>query len=225
MDFLESIVLQTMHSKIAGDLARALLPQPFGPLPDEVLLAVSEHDLGWAQSDDQQIANILEEDPQPFPRVHPLVELQSWQRSVSCAFEKPLLTQVLIGRHLCAIAQRPTPLHAEFLQSASGRREEIEQQLCVAPEELRRWTDALGFCDLVSLYLCSGVTAPAEFPLAHPAETYAAQARTTVATWNDGTLRFSETLFQPGLLITGEILAFDPTERVLAPRPIEWSIA
>ncbi len=36
-------------------------------------------------------------------------------------------------------------------------------------EDLDRWTAALGFCDLVSLYLLSGLSREVEFPLAHPA--------------------------------------------------------
>ncbi len=214
-----------MHSKIAGDLARALLPRHFGPLPSEVLQATSEHDFGWAESDYQQIANIRNEDPRPFLQVSPQVELRSWQRSVCLAHKTPLITRVLISRHFCAIAQRPTQSHAEFLQNETGRRHKMEQQLGVDREQLKRWTDALGFCDLVSLYLCSGVTAPAEFPLAHPAEEYAAQAKKAVAIWEDGTLRFAEALFHPEVLVSGEILSFDSAERVLTPSAIQWRIA
>ena len=37
-----------------------------------------------------------------------------------------------------------------------------------AAEDLERWTAALGFCDLVSLYLLSGLRGPEDFPLPIP---------------------------------------------------------
>jgi Protein of unknown function (DUF3891) len=43
-------------------------------------------------------------------------------------------------------------------------------------EDLERWTAALGFCDLVSLYLVSGLRSEVEFPLAHPASSQAKTA-------------------------------------------------
>lgn len=221
---LQAIVLQTMHSQIAGELARGLRPEIFGELPPEVIEAAEKHDLGWAESDDHQLARLAERDPKPFPQVGPTEELPSWERSLRFADAMPLLTRVLIARHFCALASRPTPQHAEFLRRHTARREKLESELALAPETLQRYTDALGFCDLLSLYLCSGVQAPAEFPVAHPAEPYAGQARKLTAKREQDTLRFSEPVFRTETTVRGEILRFDAASRSTTPIAVEWRV-
>ena len=219
-----AIFRQTMHAQLAGDLARRLLPEHFGPLTQEVLEATAQHDWGWDESDNRQLARLQEDDPRPFPQVGPDEELPSWQRSLQFADGRPLLTRVLIRRHFCALAHTPKPGHAEFLQREKPQGERLERELGVDPAQLKRWTDALGFCDLVSLYLCSGAKAPAEFPLAHPAEPYAAQARRVVARWRGEELEFSEPVFAGGTGVSAEMLRLDGTSRSVVPERVEWRV-
>src|ERR1700749_1642085 len=49
------LVPQPAHAVLAGELAAALPPAPFAPLPREMERAIRMHDPGWAASDAEQI--------------------------------------------------------------------------------------------------------------------------------------------------------------------------
>jgi Protein of unknown function (DUF3891) len=221
----EVIALQTVHSKLAGDLARALRPEMFGELPSEVIDAAEKHDLGWGESDDRQMARAEKEDPKPFPHVGGGEELPSWQRSLRLADAMPLLTRILISRHFCALANNPSPQHAEFLDGELDHRLELERKLGTSAGDLKRWTDAVGLCDLMSLYLCSGVSRAALFPLAHPAEPYAADAKKITVQRRGNELLFSEPVFREGAHVSAELLQFDPASRRVRPVELTWNVA
>ena len=79
-----------------------------------------------------------------------------------------LLAGVLTSRHFCLLAPQDNSVHHQFWQEETERRELIETG-CFEFSDLDRFTAALGFCDLLSLLLCSGVEQRAMVPLAHPA--------------------------------------------------------
>jgi hypothetical protein len=58
----------------------------------------------------------------------------------------------------------------------------------------------VGFCDLLSLYLCSGLRATVMLPLTHPAYRHAAQAPHVTLDWREGRAVFSEPIFRDGSL-------------------------
>jgi Protein of unknown function (DUF3891) len=186
------LVPQPSHAVLAGELAAALLPAPFGPLPSEIEPAIRMHDTGWAASDAQQIhrlrspgagANMA---PVSFIAVSPGEAVEAWTASIDAveAFSKP--GAIIVSRHFSLLAQHDQAHHQRFLQAERIRQRRLEASIGKNEDpltdtgtpkgaDLDRWTSALGFCDLVSLYLLSGFGREVEFPLAHPA---APEART-----------------------------------------------
>ena len=215
----DGLVLQSVHSDLSGQLARNLLPEVFGKLPDEVGLAAARHDLGWADSDDRQLEERSKCPPKAFPAV-PEDELLSWRRSLELSDTCPPLAWVLIGRHFAALSQRPSPRHEVFLATEVEPRVRVEQLHGWREEDLTRWTGAVGFCDLLSLYLCSGLRGAATLPLAHPADVEPGTSREITMTWQADEPKFSAQLFQPETRVQFDVL--DPA--TLAPRTVEFRL-
>ncbi len=191
------VVPQVNHSDLAGQLAKHLLFDAFGELPAEVVDAAARHDLGWKPSDDGQLAQLAVRAPIPFPAM-PGEELAAWKLSIEIAESGSPLTQSLISRHFSALAQRPGPGHEAFLDEEVPRRTAIENRHGFKAEEMKRWAGALGFCDLVSLFLASGLCEPAWFPLTHPAYRDADKAPRVMLNLRDGKAQFSPVVFTPG---------------------------
>lgn len=216
------IVLQIAHSELAGELARKLSPAAFGDLPPEVVEAAWKHDFGWDESDARQTSAMPATPPKPFPAV-PDDELPSWRRSLQLAETYAPLTRVLIGRHFEALSNRPAPRHGEFLATDIRRIREVERTLGLNEVDLKRWAGAVGFCDLLSLYLASGVRESVRFPLTHPAYPDAQEARQVTLSWKGDQPTFSDTVLQPGTHISIEALRFDAQSGEVHPLPLRWS--
>jgi Protein of unknown function (DUF3891) len=233
------MVTQLAHSELAGELARQLLAEPFGLLPPELVEAAEDHDRGWAESDCRQLAHLADgtpgspagdscrwsEWPKPFPAMHE-DELEAWRGSVALARAdsdsdsktgSPLVW-CLIGRHFTALARRPTPSHLAFIELETPSRLEAERRRGYDPMDLERWTGVVGFCDLLSLYLCSGLRGTVTFPLTHPAYRHAAQARHVTLSWRGGCAVFSEPIFRPGSVAHIRTMSFGGTDEWLMER-------
>jgi hypothetical protein len=219
-----AVVLQIAHSRLTGELARRLLPSAFGELPVQAIEAAWKHDLGWAESDQNQLNLVPNLDPKPFPLVAADDELPSWIRSLTLAESYPPLTRVLISRHFTTLANQPTPQHEAFLSSEEERRQELEDTLDASPEDLERWTGAVGFCDLLSLYLCSGLTETVTLPLAHPADPEADDAPQVTLSFNEGQPTLSQPVFQPGTQLRAEAQRYTPETGALSPLALHWTI-
>jgi hypothetical protein len=216
-----AIVLQLVHSQLAGHLAQALQTEAFGRIPIDVVEAARQHDFGWTESDTDQLRHLEERRPQPFSLVPDEVEISSWQRSLRRAEDAAPLINILISRHFCFLS-KDNPPHQEFLQQETRRRERIENSLGFSVEDLNRWTAAVGFCDLLSLYLGCGSTEDAEFPLSHPADPAAAHAPKVALSWKDGSPRFSPPVLEPNTFGI-EVQEYSGNGTGLRPRRVEWT--
>lgn len=201
-------VTQVAHSHVAGQLARALVADAFGELPPEVAEAAADHDLGWADSDKRQIATLPDPPPKPFPAMRQ-DELASWRRSLELADSGSPLARCLISRHFSALAEQPSLRHEIFLVTETGLRTEIERLRGFRENDLQQWAGAVGFCDLLSLYLCSGLQHTVSFPLTHPAYEDADRAPHVMLQWDGGMPVLSQRLFQPGTTLEIEVSAFE----------------
>jgi hypothetical protein len=176
------LVPQPAHAVLAGELASELLPTSFGELPQEIKRAIQMHDTGWAGSDAQQIQRLRAGGPQaskaipvPFVSISPAEAVEAWTASIDCVEGLSKLGAIVVSRHFSLLAQHGDPQHQRFFEAERARQRRLEGSNGKGVDDLERWTAALGFCDLVSLYLVSGLSSPVEFPLAHPASP---QART-----------------------------------------------
>jgi hypothetical protein len=198
------LVPQPAHAVLAGELASAL--NCFGELPPEIKRAIQMHDTGWASSDAQQIERLRSGQaakalPVSFLAISPAEVEEAWTASINTVETFSKVGAVVVSRHFTLIAQHDQA-HRRFLQVEKSR----QQRLGGSPTDIDRWTAALGFCDLVSLYLLSGLRGPEEFPLAHPSSPQA-QTVPPVKMQIDGkTIRFAPAIVRPGSILSIQAL-------------------
>lgn len=201
-----AMVFQSEHARLAGQLAAALTDDCFGSLPPEAMEAVRRHDSGWDPSDQRQIERLAIESPRPFMAIDCAETLAAWRGSIAHAAEAGPLAEVLVSRHFTLLAAAD-PARAEFVRGENERRAAIERGLRIPPADLDRWTAALGFCDLLSLYLCCGARTPVDLPLAHPASPDAAIASTVELCWTADSPRLSTPALKTGTEVTASAVS------------------
>jgi Protein of unknown function (DUF3891) len=207
------LVPQPAHAVLAGELASGLTC--FGELPSEIRRAIQMHDTGWAASDAQQIQRLRSggvhagsAPPVSFIAIPAEEAEEAWTASIHAieAFSKP--GAAVISRHFSLLAQHDKARHQRFLQAEKARQQKLEGNPADSPNgpDLDRWTAALGFCDLVSLYLLSGLTREVEFPLAHPASPQAQTAPRVSMQVDEGRLRFTPEAVRAGCALSIQAL-------------------
>lgn len=207
-------ILQPTHSHLAGELAARLIPETFGPLPVEAIEAARQHDYGWISSDTKQLRIESEQTLRPFPQLAPDETIPSWKDCIRLAESTSPLVGVLVSRHFCMLAaDAEYPIHARFKDEETARRQDIERRLPHCSVDLDRWAAAVGFCDLLSLYLCSGTREPAEFSFCHPADRGARkQARKTILTWRGDCLHFEPAVIVPGTRVSQYVMTINSAD-------------
>ena len=210
------IIFQPEHSILAGHLAQSLLPGVFGELPPEVMQAISQHDFGWRKNDEANKTN-----PRPFPDLSTDETLPSWYESIAQAKSIGPLGEVMVSRHFTTLGTADES-RAEFVRTETERREKLERNLPYSATDLDRWTGAIGFCDLLSLYLCCGSQQSVELPLAHPANSSSAHARKTVLSWKNGSPQFSPPVLQPATRVSLDVLVMRDRGSALEQLHLAW---
>jgi hypothetical protein len=195
----EGCVSQPAHAALAGRLAAALEDDVFGRLPREVIDSVRLHDSGWAVPDLTALECCVEAHPHSFLNDPAEKAVEAWRRSVREAEARAPVDGILTSRHFCLLAPRDDhPAHGEFIKAETKRREPREEACEVSPEDLDRYTAALGFCDLLSLCLCSGLNGTIRMPLCHPAAPEAEEAEQVSISITTNTLGFDRPVLHNG---------------------------
>jgi len=200
------LVPQPAHAVLAGEIAAGLVAAAFGELPPEIVRAIQMHDTGWASSDAQQIQRLRSGQaakgiPVSFVAIPPGEAAEAWTTSIDTIEGWSETGAIIVSRHFSLLAQHDQAHHQRFLQTERLRQRKLESSSMARGEDLERWTAALGFCDLVSLYLVSGLSSEVEFPLAHPSSPQAQTAPRVKMEMEGRTLRFTpETLRAGGAL-------------------------
>jgi hypothetical protein len=206
------LVPQPAHAVLAGELAAALLTTPFGPLPSEIQRAIQMHDTGWAASDAQQIQRLrgpqaANAAPISFIAISAEEAAEAWTASIDAVEAFSKTGAIIVSRHFSLLAQHDQVHHQRFLQAEKSRQRRLEggmERSADPPKsaDLDLWTSALGFCDLVSLYLLSGLSREVEFPLAHPASPQAHTAPRVTMRSEGQQLRFLPPITRGGCTLT-----------------------
>jgi hypothetical protein len=203
------LVPQPAHAVLAGELAAGLTC--FGELPAEIKRAIQMHDTGWAASDAQQIQRLRSGGPHAagavpvsFIAVAPGEAEEAWTASINTVEGFSREGAIIISRHFSLIAQNDLAHHQRFLQAEKLRQRKLEGT--AKADDLDRWTAALGFCDLVSLFLLSAPGRDAEFPLAHPSSPQAGKAPRVRMQSDQTNLRFTPETIHPGSALSIQAL-------------------
>lgn len=172
------VIAQADHASLAGDLA-AQLDYPAIPTPSaEVIRAISAHDAGWTEFDAAQTISVGGEEDQPRPvsflEINPADFLLAWIGSIEVAERIGAVGGIIVSDHFSRLARSRLSSRSDaaqdvqrlnqFLSHESCRQTRLRPQVQISASQLEALTDVLQFCDLVSLYLCSGADEPAVFP-------------------------------------------------------------
>ena len=200
------LVPQPAHAVLAGELAAGLTC--FGELPPEIMRAIQMHDTGWAASDAQQIQRLRSGGGQAghavsFISIPPKEVEESWTASINTVESLSKIGAMIISRHFSLLAEHE-PAHQRFLQAEKARQRRLEGS--AKDNDVERWTAALGFCDLVSLYLLSGLSREVELPLAHPASPQAQTAPRVSMQVAGRNLRFTPGVVRAGCTLSIQAL-------------------
>jgi hypothetical protein len=225
------LVPQPSHAVLAGELAAGLLPASFGELPPEITRAIQMHDTGWASSDAQQIQRLRSGGPQAgktapvsFVAVAPEEAAEAWTASIDSVEGLSQIGALIVSRHFSLLAQHDPAQHQRFLRSEKFRQQKLESSSMATSEDSERWTAALGFCDLVSLYLVSGLNSEVEFPLAHPASPQAQTAPRVRMQMEGRTLRFTPETLRAGTTLSIQALKHPLPAQGARAETLTWEV-
>jgi hypothetical protein len=203
------MITQPSHAALAGDFAAKMigpdlpanLPQKLPPMDAAIIRAIALHDAGWGIPDAQAIMqsrSVSQGSPRSFIQCSTAEFLSAWEKSIDVAASTGSAGGYMVSRHFARIAEQ-NAVHvpqedqhrvSSFLKSEAARQKQLSAKQELSKEELELLTDALQFCDLLSLYVCSGAQENAELP-----EYFGTKARLTVV--NDG-YRLDPPLIEPG---------------------------
>jgi hypothetical protein len=166
------LVPQPSHAVLAGELAEALLPEVFGELSNEVLQAITMHDTGWAPFDAAEIQRLRSNSlqgkqlkPAAFLFAPPQETVEAWRGSIQAVERLSILGALIVSEHFTTLAKQEIPEHKRFAAQENRHQQELKEKLQADTMEVTRGTGALRFCDLLSLYLLTGLRVTTVLPL------------------------------------------------------------
>jgi hypothetical protein len=224
------LVPQPAHAVLAGELAAGLTC--FGELPPEITQAIQMHDTGWAASDAQQIQRLRSGGPQAghavsFVAIPPREVEEAWTASINTVEALSRPGAMIISRHFSLLAGHD-PVHHRFLQAEQARQRKLAAGANDAEppkgDDLARWTAALGFCDLVSLSLLSGLSS-VELPLAHPASPEAQTAPRVRMQVTGRHIRFTPGVVRAGCALSIQALRHPLPAQGPRAETLTWEVA
>ena len=182
------MITQPSHAALAGAIAARLRGPQVPRLEPELLQAISLHDAGWGMPDAQAVMrsrSAASDRPKSFLEMSVSEFLAAWKQSIEIAQAGSFSGGYMVSRHFWRLAMHWLKMSngveadcsrmQSFVDDESRRQRTLAQEQDRRMEELEALTDLLQFCDLFSLYICSGALANAEFP-----EYFGMKARLTV---------------------------------------------
>ena len=168
---------------------------------------------------------LVNRQPQSFVRIRPKSQSRHGAGRSAKQKQRSPLAGILTSRHFCLLAPRDDdPHHAAFVDQENRRRDPLEAASPVSRDDLDRFSAALGFCDLLSLCLCSGLAGSVQVPLSHPADPASRHAAKVTIVPRGETVRLDPQIIAPGTLIHVDgWIALSPN--VLASQRFYWTIA
>ena len=171
------MITQPSHAALAGEIASKMAGPQVPKLDAELIRAIALHDAGWGVPDAQAIVqsrSVGQGRPKSFIECGVIELLDAWEKSIDIAASVGPAGGYIVSRHFWRLGQhrvQHTNDHdsdrkkiSRFLESETRRQKQLATKQKHGPGELELFTDVLQFCDLLSLYVCSGARQNAEFP-------------------------------------------------------------
>jgi hypothetical protein len=182
------MITQPSHAALAGEFAGKMTGAHVAELDSALVRAIALHDAGWGVPDAQAIMSsrsVQQGCPRSFIDCKVSDFVAAWEKSIDIAESAGPAGGYIVSRHFARIAEHGAAKIAEgdhqqitrFLEHEAVRQKRLAAKQNHSSEELELLTDVLQFCDLLSLYVCSGARANAEFP-----EYFGLKARLNVET-------------------------------------------
>jgi hypothetical protein len=165
---------------LSGELAANFTSRSFPSISAAMARAIALHDAGWEifpQESSPSASPLLAADGKPlaFVECKPGEFVRAWTASIGQAADVSPAGGIIVSRHFSALgnfrlrnngglSQDERQLIAAFTQGECERQQRLLAACSCSAAELDAWLEVLQFCDLLSLYLCSGAQQAAEFP-------------------------------------------------------------
>jgi SLT domain-containing protein len=195
------MITQPSHAALAGEFAAKLTGANLPKLDAALIRAIALHDAGWGMLDAQAIMrsrSVSQGPPKSFIACGVGEFVNAWEKSIDAAASASATGGYIVSHHFERIAkanaaqvpQESRETAERFLQNEAARQKQLAAKQKFSAQELETLTDVLQFCDLLSLYVCSGATQNVEFP-----EYFRTKSRLTV---EGGKYGLAPTLIAPG---------------------------
>ncbi|HEV7520507.1 MAG TPA: DUF3891 family protein [Candidatus Angelobacter sp.] len=182
------MITQPSHAALAGEFAARLTGLDLPTLDAPIIRAIALHDAGWGMPDAQAIMqsrSASQGPPKSFIACGVGEFLNAWEKSIDVAASASAAGGYIVSRHFERIAtvnasrilESDRQTAESFLRNEAARQAQLAAKQGHTPKELETLTDVLQFCDLLSLYVCSGARQNVEFP-----EYFGVKVRLTVKT-------------------------------------------
>jgi hypothetical protein len=180
------MITQPSHAALAGEFAASLTGAHIPKLDDAGVRAIALHDAGWGVPDAQAIMQSRaagQGNPKSFIDCGASEFVAAWEKSIEIAESAGAAGGYVVSRHFARLAEYGLAKYpaadrqkaSRFLEQETARQKKLAAKQNHNAAELERFTEVLQFCDLLSLYVCSGARENAEFP-----EYFGVKARLTV---------------------------------------------
>lgn len=170
------LVSQPDHAAVSGQIAARFGASGFPQVPPEIVRAIALHDSGWSLFEsDAHAQPQLHPDGRPvsFFEVEPDTFLRAWTASIDRVAHDSAVGGYMVSQHFEALGkfriardQDPPDVRMRLIRFVDTQRRQRELWIHDAGDSLSwdSWLPVLQFCDIFSLYVCSGTPEPVEFP-------------------------------------------------------------
>ena len=217
-------ISQPAHAALSGRLAASLNGKLFSEVPEEVIAAIGNHDVGWAQPDLAALEDAEHRSPLSFISMPAAISVNAWRKSIAEAQCRSPLSTFVVRSHFCLLAPRDGDAeHEVFRKQEMAHLQRTAPEIAHSAPDQKRFVDLLGFCDLLSLHLCSGWPTEVQLPLAHPADPSSKDGEHITILIEQNTLHLDKVAVASGTRIFAE--GWARTESgALHSRRYEWTI-
>jgi hypothetical protein len=158
------LITQPDHAHLAADIIQHAVALAARPRRDAILLAVAEHDNGWAEEDAAPIVIPATGRVADFVNVPLAVRHRVWPRAIRRLEQHPW-TAALVAEHAVVVYDRfrSEAGWAPFFAGMESARDSMVQVSGLTVDDLASDYEFVRLADLISLVFCMAATQPQQF--------------------------------------------------------------